>query len=427
MKKDNITTQLPEYDTNFLILGGGPAGLSFAHSLKRQGINSFIVLEKENEAGGLCRSQIVDGAAIDIGGGHFLDVKRQSVVDFLFDFMPKEKWNLFDRKSAISLGEYTIDYPLESNIWQLPESEQEKYLESIAKTGESKGEPMPEMFGKWIYWKFGDRISQKYMIPYNEKIWSIDVDKLGTYWLYKLPEVKHKEILESCNKKSAVGTIPAHSKFYYPKTGGFGQLWNIMADNLGESIRYKQKVKHIDLSDNRILIKTEDAKYNANILINTIPWHEFLNKSNMPENIIELINKLEYSSIEVGYYSENIDNEYHWVYVPDIEKSHHRILNRRAFVTDSRGHWTETNIKRLNMDRRNPEWYNINKYAYPLNTVDKPETIRNIINWFKNYNVYALGRWGEWEHMNSDVVVERAMNLANELTKNNLSIKKSIQ
>ena len=32
----------------------------------------------------------------------------------------------------------------------------------------------------------------------------------------------------------------------------------------------------------------------------------------------------------------------------------------------------------------------------------------------KNY-IFGLGRWGEWQHYNSDVVVQRAMELADRL------------
>ena len=52
-----------------------------------------------------------------------------------------------------------------------------------------RGEQMPESFAAWIQWKLGDRIAQEYMLPYNRKIWSMDPDQLGTYWLHKLPNV----------------------------------------------------------------------------------------------------------------------------------------------------------------------------------------------------------------------------------------------
>lgn len=87
----------------YLILGAGPAGLTFASMLKRRGEDSFLILEKEMRAGGLCRSVIVDKSPFDIGGGHFLDVRRPKVSDFLFSFMPEEEWMLFERDSRIMI------------------------------------------------------------------------------------------------------------------------------------------------------------------------------------------------------------------------------------------------------------------------------------------------------------------------------------
>ena len=85
--------------TKYVILGAGPAGLAFAQGLKDQGQDSFVILEKEKTAGGLCRSACVDGSPFDIGGGHFLDVRRPGVVRLLFRFLPQEEWQ--DRKSVV--------------------------------------------------------------------------------------------------------------------------------------------------------------------------------------------------------------------------------------------------------------------------------------------------------------------------------------
>lgn len=100
----------------YLILGAGPSGLSFANRLKQVGETNFLVLEKENEAGGLCRSTNVDGYPFDIGGGHFLDIRNPSVNNFLFNFMPKEEWNLYERDSRIFINKKIINYPIEANI-----------------------------------------------------------------------------------------------------------------------------------------------------------------------------------------------------------------------------------------------------------------------------------------------------------------------
>ena len=66
-------------NARLLILGAGPAGLSLAHALLDRGFRDFLVLEKEEVPGGLCRSEVVDGAPLDVCGGHFVDVRRPAV------------------------------------------------------------------------------------------------------------------------------------------------------------------------------------------------------------------------------------------------------------------------------------------------------------------------------------------------------------
>jgi len=116
----------------YIILGAGPSGLSIAHSLIKSGCprKDILVIEKEPEAGGLCRSKIIDGAPLDIGGGHFLDVRNTEVLNFIFDFMPRVEWMQYERVAKIRLHNQEIDHPLEANLWQFPVDVQIKYLES---------------------------------------------------------------------------------------------------------------------------------------------------------------------------------------------------------------------------------------------------------------------------------------------------------
>ena len=102
----------------------------------------------------------------------------------------------------------------------------------------------------------------------------------------------------------------------------------------------------------------------------------------------------------------------HWVYYPDKELSYHRILVRHNFLKDSKGYWTETNSERFTPQGND---YYKNEYAYPLNTITKPEVMKTLLAWSKSKNVIGLGRWGEWEHYNSDVTVSLAMKLAEEM------------
>lgn len=389
----------------YIVLGAGPSGLSFANRLLQKGETSFLVLEKEAVAGGLCRSTEVYGSPLDFGGGHFLDVKRKNVLDFLFSFMSEDEWNKYDRISKINMDDYEIDYPFESHIWQMPLENQVEYLLSISKTGSNVNEPMPEKFIDWIYWKLGDKIAENYMIPYNKKIFSSNLDELGTYWLYKLPNVSFKDTLTSCLYKKQCGILPAHGQFLYPKQYGYGEVWKRMGERLKDNIVLNTEVKSVDFDT---LIVNEI--YKADKIINTIPWVKLTNSNGLPENIKDEIGRLKYSSINVSYFSENVNTDSHWTYFPDEALDYHRILYRHNFCNNSKGYWTEANsLRSVNQG----EWSYKNEYAYPLNTIRKPEAINKILEWSKGKSVYGLGRWGEWEHMNSDVAVEKGIELAN--------------
>lgn len=399
----------------YLILGAGPAGLAFGNALYAMGEKDFLILEHEAEAGGLCRTKEVDGAPLDIGGGHFLDVIRPHINEFLFRFMPQEEWNKFERDSRISINGNLINHPIEANIWQMKLEDQVEYLKSIAVAGCNLNEDMPQEFVKWIFWKLGDRIAKDYMIPYNQKMFGENLDLLGTYWLEKLPNVSFEETLMSCLTQCAYGTQPAHAQFYYPKKYGYGEVWLRMADTVKSNILYNCSVNGIDFNTKTVSIKN-GGKFAADIIITTIPWQEFDELVGMPEEIKTSIGKLKHSSIQTEYFAENLESEAHWIYYPNTELSYHRILVRHNFCLGSRGYWTETNGDRVDEFTKSTYKY-LNKYAYPLNTLGKPGIMRQLLNWCEEKKVYGLGRWGEHQHYNSDVTVERALKLAEILCK----------
>lgn len=397
----------------YLILGAGPSGLTFANRLKQMGESSFLVLEKEKEAGGLCRSAQVDGSPFDIGGGHFLDVRRPKVNEFLFQFMPEEEWDKFDRDSRIAVNGDVISHPIEANIWQMKLENQVEYLKSIAVAGCNLKEEMPQEFVSWIYWKLGDKIAENYMIPYNQKMFGEDLNQLGTYWLEKLPNVSFEETLLSCLTKKAYGEQPGHAQFFYPKKYGYGELWLRMAEEIKGQIQYDASVHTINFDTNTVTTK-EGETYSADVIISTIPWMEFEAITGMPQELQEKIGHLKYSSVQTEYFPENLDTEAQWIYYPDPQLSYHRILVRHNFCNGSKGYWTECNSTRVDEHTESTFQY-LNQYAYPLNTIGKPQIMKELLEWAKTRRVYGLGRWGEHQHYNSDLVVELALKMAEEL------------
>lgn len=396
----------------YLILGAGPSGLTFANRLLQAGETDFLVLEAEATAGGLCRSEDVDGSPFDIGGGHFLDVRDPEVTKFVFDFLPEEEWDRYERDSQIDLYGDMMGSPMEANIWQLPEDKQKRYLDSIAVAGCNTGLPKPEKFTDWIVWKLGEKISEDYMIPYNQKMFGEDLDLLGTYWLEKLPNVSYEETKLSCLNHKPYGTQPGHAKFYYPKKYGYGEAFARMAKALGDKIILGESVKTIDYAT-----RTVNGKYTADVIINTIPLKSVKEHINLEEKLMDIIDSLKYSSVVTTYQEENLDTSAHWIYYPDIKLSYHRILVRHNFCPNSKGYWTETNLTRFDEKANEDKSYFVNEYAYPLNTIGKPEKMQILLDALKNKGIYGLGRWGEWQHFNSDVVMRRAMDLADSLAK----------
>lgn len=400
----------------YLILGAGPSGLAFANKLKRNGETSFLLLEQENQAGGLCRSENVDGAPFDIGGGHFLDVRQPRVNEFLFRFMPADEWNQYSRDSRIEINGQMISHPIEANIWQMNLDDQVEYLKSIALAGCNLGREMPVDFIDWIYWKLGIRIAEDYMIPYNQKMFGKELNQLGTYWLEKLPNVSFEETLISCLTKKAHGTQPGHAQFYYPKKYGYGELWLRMAEAIHSHIEYGKTVRKIDFST-RTVTASDLTKYRADTIVTTIPWLEYEEISGMPEEIHGALQELKYTSIQTEYFPDHLDTTAHWIYYPDPALPYHRILVRHNFCPCSKGYWTETNGDRVSPGNNHTGFKYMNRYAYPLNTIRKPAIMKKLLSFSREQGVYGLGRWGEHQHYNSDVAVRLAMDLADNMTK----------
>lgn len=252
------------------------------------------------------------------------------------------------------------------------------------------------------------------MLPYNEKMFGSNLNELGTYWLEKLPNVSYEETKLSCENKKAYGSQPGHAQFFYPKKYGYGELWLRMQKALGDKIILNTAVKKLSVQEKKIVC-ADGSVYQAEKIITTIPWMEFEEIDGMPADLWQDVKKLKVSATQIEYFPENMDTEAQWIYYPEREISYHRILVRHNFCPNSKGYWTETNKDRI--EPENGHFRYMNEYAYPLNTIDKPQIMKKLLAWAESEQIYGLGRWGEHEHYNSDLVVELAMKLAERLHK----------
>lgn len=407
---------------DYIVLGAGITGLTLLKKLKEKGYNNILGIEREKEAGGLCRTFYVDGHACDIGG-HFFQTKFPEVEEFVFSHFSKEKmYQINPRISKINIYGIDIDYPLEANLWQLPVEKQVEYLISIVRNGEALGKPEPKNYEEWIRWKLGDKVCDEYLIPYNSKLWGVPSDEMDIDWLHKIPRIEVEEILKnSLSHTQDVEKYPAHIRPYYPKSGGYGRVIEAIAADINKYIKFNTKVTKLIYDKNEKIWIVND-EFKAKNIINSTPWTDLYNALGSPVEIQEQIQKIKYNKLVISLFeTDENPTPYHWRYIPDLKEQHHREFFISNFALDSKnyGTFTETNADRFDADKLTFKGRNIFNYettaAYPLPLIGKTKAITDILEYFKPMHLYGVGRWGEHQHHNHDVCMKHAMDFVKQI------------
>ena len=74
--RDDPIRQSPSSSRQFVMIGGGPAGLTAAYELTRLGIQP-VVIEKAHVVGGLARTEKFKGYHFDMGGHRFFTKSKE--------------------------------------------------------------------------------------------------------------------------------------------------------------------------------------------------------------------------------------------------------------------------------------------------------------------------------------------------------------
>jgi len=395
------------------ILGAGMSGVAFGRLLHLSGQHDFVILEAESEPGGLCRTRQIGNHWLDIGGGHFLCTKFPQVYDFIFAHLPKESFNFFRRVSKLIIEGCEIDYPVESNIWQLPLNLQIEFLISVIQNGEARGLPAPTNFEQWIRWKLGDRIADSYMLPYNQKIWGVTASEMDVDWLHKIPALNLKEIVRACLARSApTGKMPSHEGFFYPKQGGFQTIFDAIFRPVAAHVQLNTPAHSIEFLPAGVVI---NQQLQAQRVINTVPWGR-LTFPHLNTEIADAITRLRHNSITVSLHEQPRHPTAHWLYEPDINLPRHRSFYIHNFAPHSQenGVYYETNCQRWKEDPT-AIYVHHNDVAYPIPTMGHQTAISHVLRYMETFNLWGLGRWGQWQYFNSDVCIWESMQLFRKL------------
>lgn len=411
-----------------VILGAGLAGLSAAWHLQKQEKECFV-FEKEATVGGLCRSKEIKGFVFDYDG-HLLHFRNKYTLR-LVKALLKENLVSHERSAWIkSFGIFTR-YPFQANLCGLPQRIAKECLFEFLKASQSQSEGAPANFLKWINASFGKGISRHFMVPYNEKFWTVPLEEMTSAWTDNfIPQPKPSEVIEGffTENKHRFGY---NACFWYPRKAGIGQLPQAFEQQL-RNVSKNCRVSAIDLQKKELNIAGKE-KVKFDTLISTMPLPELAKIIRpLPKNILDMFRKLRWNSIfnlNLGIEGSCQEGK-HWVYFPHKEAVFFRVgffhnfsnhivpCGKSALYTEvaysknrpiNKSKIVLRIIKDLGacgiLGKKNKvSVLDINdiKYGYPIydkyyfqaTTIIKEFLLRN--------NIFACGRYGSWQYMSME-------------------------
>jgi len=225
--------------TRFLVIGAGISGLSFLNWLE-PALRDFLVVEADREIGGYCKTVIQDGFVWDYSG-HFFHFKHPDIERYLVERMPGQKVLKVDKVSWIRHGDRYIDFPFQKNIHQLPHDEFLDCLHDLYFRPEGK----PQSFRDMLYQKLGKGIAERFLVPYNEKLYAtdlgtLDVDAMGRFF-------PHADIADIIRNFRQADNASYNAHFTYPEGGAIQYVHALARDLDPQRILLGEKVTGIDL------------------------------------------------------------------------------------------------------------------------------------------------------------------------------------
>ncbi len=143
-------------DKSVIIIGAGPAGLTAALELAKLGVPA-VVIEADNQVGGLARTVNYKGYLFDIGGHRFFT--KWEEVDRIWNEILGDKFLLRPRLSRIYYRGKFFCYPLEAKnaVFGLGLVESIRIMASYLR---SRLFPFPneENLEQWVSNRFGRRL-----------------------------------------------------------------------------------------------------------------------------------------------------------------------------------------------------------------------------------------------------------------------------
>jgi protoporphyrinogen oxidase len=389
---------------------------------------------------------VEDGFTFDAAGPHIMFSKNKAVLARMVEVLG-DNAGQGRRENKIWLGGRLVKYPFENGLSDLSKEDCFECLIGYLRNDWAGGPPTN--LEQWAYATFGRGISEKYFLPYNRKIWHCEPSEITLDWVARIPKPPLEDVVKSAIGISTEGALH-QLHFSYPKRGGYVSLVHAFAALAkGGDIRTSCPVERVRSEGGRWIVHAGGVDRAYDALVSTLPIHELARVwDGFPAQAREALGRLRYNSLVNVLLGLKEDRGYPYtaLYIPDPAIPFHRLSFPKAFspecappgcsammaeITCAEGDatWsrddgdiardTVGHLERMGLATPAALSYHRImrfRYGYPVYDHDHAAQTRRLREAVAAQGLHLLGRFAEFEYINSDVCVERAMKLASSLS-----------
>jgi protoporphyrinogen oxidase len=425
-----------------LIVGAGITGLATAAALSERGDDDYLVLEADAAIGGWCKTIKKDGFVWDYSG-HFFHFKHADIERWLCDRMPGQRVVTVEKRSFVAYNGTLVDFPFQKNIHQLPKDEFIDCLSDLYFAQSSDVPravvPVENSFAEMLQARFGRSICEKFLVPYNEKLYACDLsgldkDAMGRFF----PHANLTEIVANMRRPD---NASYNSTFTYPE-GGAIEYVNAVASAVAPGrIALNEALVTVDLD--RKLARTARTSTGAagaqasreirfGRLVSSAPFDRFAHACGLHhEAAVWDYNKV--LVFNLGYDRKG-QTGIHWVYYPSRDTVFYRVgWYDNILGTDRMSLYVEVGFPRnarpdvqatrarvlRDLERENvvtgqalvAEHSVVLDPAYVHITKRSLAERRRLGDILRNHSVWSIGRYGGWTYcsIEDNIVEARAL------------------
>src|ERR1039457_5038236 len=154
-------------------------------------------------------------------------IPRPRIFDYMLSLLGGNVHRGRRNNKILYRGRY-VKYPFENGLYDLEPQDRFECLYHYI----FNKHPAPPNFQEWLYHNFGTGLTEKYLLPYNEKIWNVPADRMSLDWVEgRVPKPSVEDVIKAAVGVETEGyTHQLH--FLYPLHGGIESLPRGMAQGV---------------------------------------------------------------------------------------------------------------------------------------------------------------------------------------------------